>query len=371
VQVLSLSFAQGLLRPPSETLPEHLGILDALQARDADEAERRMVRHIRRTIDDIRSRAPLQLAAQPVIDELAATVSRRVAVVVRDEAHLIVIAQDRHHKLAARADRAPALRGPRRAVRRHRRRRPRPRRHAGGPGARAGAVVAALTLIGEPGDVGTIDGLAMGLELHRRAPRGGAVGRRLEGREGARWGVEYGLITSVWSIEGVPLDESLRRAGALGIPRVEVFGRGHGDPRHLSPAQLRACVDGVTAAGIEVAAYTALLPGNPGSRDGRVAAANWDYFLRALDAAQAFGVKKVIHMTGEKEPGVGRATRGRARSTSRGAAATRRALAASSCSSSSSRSSRRWCATSRPSTPTGGPWGRRSSSSTSTRATST
>jgi sugar phosphate isomerase/epimerase len=119
--------------------------------------------------------------------------------------------------------------------------------------------------------------------------------------------MEYGLITSVWSIEGVPLDESLRRAGALGIPRVEVFGRGHGDPRHLSPAQLRACVDGVTAAGLEVAAFTALLPGNPGSRDGRVAAENWDYYLRALDAAQAFGVKKMIHMTGEKEPGEGRA----------------------------------------------------------------
>lgn len=119
--------------------------------------------------------------------------------------------------------------------------------------------------------------------------------------------MEYGLITSVWSIEGVPLDESLRRAGALGIPRVEVFGRGHGDPRHLSPAQLRACVDGVTAAGIEVVAYTALLPGNPGSRDGRVAEANWAYYLRALDAAQAFGAKKVIHMTGEKEPGASRA----------------------------------------------------------------
>jgi sugar phosphate isomerase/epimerase len=118
--------------------------------------------------------------------------------------------------------------------------------------------------------------------------------------------VEYGLITSVWSIEGVPLEESLRRAAALRIPRVEVFGRGHGDPRHLSPAQLRACVEGVTAAGIEVSAYTALLPGNPGSHEGRVAEANWTYFLRALDAAQAFGVKKVIHMTGEKEPGASR-----------------------------------------------------------------
>jgi sugar phosphate isomerase/epimerase len=118
--------------------------------------------------------------------------------------------------------------------------------------------------------------------------------------------MEYGLITSVWSIEGVPLDESLRRAGELGIPRVEVFGRGHGDPRHLSAGQLRACVDAVSAAGIEVTAYTALLPGNPGSDDAGVAASNWAYFLRALDAAHAFGVEKVLHMTGEKEPGVAR-----------------------------------------------------------------
>jgi DNA-binding GntR family transcriptional regulator len=174
VQVLSLSFAQGLLRPPSETLPEHLGILDAMQARDADEAERRMVRHIRRTIDDIRSRAPLQLAAQPVLDDLAATVQRRVALVVRDDAHAVVIAQDRHHKAllepialqhsAARdvlfADAGARARDHTLAT----------------PVRRGGSVVAALTLIGEPGDAPTIGGLAKGLELHaeRIAARLGA-----------------------------------------------------------------------------------------------------------------------------------------------------------------------------------------------------
>lgn len=118
--------------------------------------------------------------------------------------------------------------------------------------------------------------------------------------------MEYALITSVWSLEGVPLDASLRRAGELGIRRVEVFGRGHGDPRYLSQGQLLACVESIAASGIEVAAYTALLPENPGSPDGRVAAANWDYVLRALDAAQAFGTRQVIHMTGEKEPGTSR-----------------------------------------------------------------
>lgn len=118
--------------------------------------------------------------------------------------------------------------------------------------------------------------------------------------------MEYGLITSVWSIEGVPLEESLRRAGALGIPRVEVFGRGHGDPRHLSAAHLHRCVDALTAAGMEVAAYTALLPGNAGSDDGATTASNWAYFVRALDAADALGTKKVLHLTGDKEPGVPR-----------------------------------------------------------------
>ena len=118
--------------------------------------------------------------------------------------------------------------------------------------------------------------------------------------------MQYALITSVWSLEGVSLDESLRRAGELGIPRVEVFGRGHGDPRYLSQGNLRACVESIAASGVEVAAYTALLPGNPGAHDDHVAEANWAYFLRALDAAQAFGARKVLHMTGEKEPGSSR-----------------------------------------------------------------
>jgi len=176
VQVLSLSFAQGLLRPPSETLPEHLAILDALHARDADEAEKRMVRHIRRTIDDIRERAPLQLAAQPVVDELAATLSRRVAVVVRDDVNAIVVAQDRHHgslleptalQHSAAHDVlfSDAVDGAR------------SREHTlAAPVRQEGAVVAALTLIGEPSDAGRIDGLATSLELHAER-----IGQRLAG----------------------------------------------------------------------------------------------------------------------------------------------------------------------------------------------
>ncbi|MEP1934447.1 MAG: GntR family transcriptional regulator [Roseibium sp.] len=48
--IMALSLSQGILRLPSETHPEHLQIIDALDARDADAAERLMIEHIRKTI---------------------------------------------------------------------------------------------------------------------------------------------------------------------------------------------------------------------------------------------------------------------------------------------------------------------------------
>jgi DNA-binding GntR family transcriptional regulator len=176
VQVFSLSLAQGLLRPPAETLPEHLEILDALDGRDPDAAERLMVRHIRRTIADIRARAPLQRAARPVIDELAATVLRRVALVVRYRDHAVVIAQDRHHRPLLEP---PALQrsaahdvlfsdapGSARA-----------RAHTlAAPVVHDGHVAAALVLVGEASDAALIAGLATTLERH--AVR---IGERLAG----------------------------------------------------------------------------------------------------------------------------------------------------------------------------------------------
>lgn len=53
--VLRLSLAQGLLRPPSETLREHIEIIDALEAHDAEAAEQAMLNHIRKTIALMRS----------------------------------------------------------------------------------------------------------------------------------------------------------------------------------------------------------------------------------------------------------------------------------------------------------------------------
>ncbi len=48
--IMSMSLAQGLLRSPQETLPEHLAIIDALEAHDSDAAEQAMISHIRKTI---------------------------------------------------------------------------------------------------------------------------------------------------------------------------------------------------------------------------------------------------------------------------------------------------------------------------------
>jgi DNA-binding GntR family transcriptional regulator len=55
--VLQLSLAQGLLRPPAETLNEHIQIIDALEAHDANAAEQAMLNHIRTTIALMRTRA--------------------------------------------------------------------------------------------------------------------------------------------------------------------------------------------------------------------------------------------------------------------------------------------------------------------------
>ena len=55
--IMSLSFAQGLLRAPAETLQEHIDIIDALEAHDADRAEQAMLRHIRTTISLMKTKA--------------------------------------------------------------------------------------------------------------------------------------------------------------------------------------------------------------------------------------------------------------------------------------------------------------------------
>lgn len=54
--IMRMSLSQGILRSPAETHSEHLAIIDALEARDADAAEQAMIAHIRKTIALLRER---------------------------------------------------------------------------------------------------------------------------------------------------------------------------------------------------------------------------------------------------------------------------------------------------------------------------
>lgn len=53
----------GVVRPPAETVPEHLAILDALRRRDADGAEAAMRLHIRRSLEQLQREAEVEEAA--------------------------------------------------------------------------------------------------------------------------------------------------------------------------------------------------------------------------------------------------------------------------------------------------------------------
>ena len=53
--VLTIAFSKGILRSPSETFPEHMDILDALENNDEYKAEQCMLEHIRKTIPYISS----------------------------------------------------------------------------------------------------------------------------------------------------------------------------------------------------------------------------------------------------------------------------------------------------------------------------
>jgi DNA-binding GntR family transcriptional regulator len=53
----------GVVRPPAETIPEHLAILDALRRRDPDGAEAAMRLHIRRSLEQLQREAEAEEAA--------------------------------------------------------------------------------------------------------------------------------------------------------------------------------------------------------------------------------------------------------------------------------------------------------------------
>lgn len=60
--VMRMSLSQGILRAPVETHAEHLEIITALEAGDADAAERAMIDHIRKTIVLLRERSAKDLS---------------------------------------------------------------------------------------------------------------------------------------------------------------------------------------------------------------------------------------------------------------------------------------------------------------------
>ena len=66
--VLLVAYQKGLIRPPAQTLPEHLAIIEALRNRDPRKAENRMRSHLQKSIKlmykAIREESPLKTVPQ-------------------------------------------------------------------------------------------------------------------------------------------------------------------------------------------------------------------------------------------------------------------------------------------------------------------
>lgn len=116
--------------------------------------------------------------------------------------------------------------------------------------------------------------------------------------------MELSIITSIWSISGMPLEEALRRAAAYGFRHVDIFARGHGDPRHLSQTSKRAIVDEVKRLGLQVSGMVALFPVNSASPVDELREENWSYLMQCMDWAQELGARKLTYICGEREPGL-------------------------------------------------------------------
>jgi DNA-binding GntR family transcriptional regulator len=109
-QILSISLAQGLLRPPNETMQEHFDILDAIEAGDSDRAEQAMVHHIRLSMQylNLRSRGGGGASALPgrllpvtrtALAELTASVGETGLVAYRDGNEAVVLAAQQPERM--------------------------------------------------------------------------------------------------------------------------------------------------------------------------------------------------------------------------------------------------------------------------------
>ncbi len=65
VNMMLFAWQDGLVRPPSETLPEHLAILRALERRDADGSEAAMRLHLRRSLERLQREADQEQKEEP------------------------------------------------------------------------------------------------------------------------------------------------------------------------------------------------------------------------------------------------------------------------------------------------------------------
>lgn len=113
--------------------------------------------------------------------------------------------------------------------------------------------------------------------------------------------MKLGIISSLWGVAGIPLGESLRRAAQHGFRFVDVFGRWHGDPRHLSRSERAEAVRIAKDLGITIPSLVSLFPRNPASPEPKIQKENWAYFEACMDWAEELGAKKLIYIAGERE----------------------------------------------------------------------
>lgn len=109
--ILSIALARAL-RPPEETLPEHLEILEALDARDADLAEKRMLEHIRSAIQQLIKRQSDQTSPDSLPARFTEVVEEAVAALVSDlgETTLVAVEKDLEASIVHMVEAKHALR---------------------------------------------------------------------------------------------------------------------------------------------------------------------------------------------------------------------------------------------------------------------
>jgi sugar phosphate isomerase/epimerase len=116
--------------------------------------------------------------------------------------------------------------------------------------------------------------------------------------------MKLGINTSVWSRAGYTLPEALLQVSEVGLRYVDIFGKGHGDPKLLNQNKelLAATEDILGRNNLIVASYCALVPRNPGNPLWNEE--NLAYMRSCMELAVRWSCKKVILDSGERERGL-------------------------------------------------------------------